>query len=272
MTSDYHFRLHYRPGQTLSRESLDALKKEIHALGSACLHPLPLYQVFSPDPTAFDDKIIITAHQRIGDQKRLIAFTSAVLLDLNIEGVDDPVVHGGLTVIDPSQRQHGLPVQLFARLYVDLLQRYDRKIIWSTSISELPRTLVHFYTFVKDVYPSPDLPIPSEIQLKIARTISEHHRSKMLIASSAIFEEDTFVFRGSNSAEEAKCFRKKPNDKSYLHLNKVANEFYRDRLREDMGDEVLQVGCMELEHALKGLQGERFQKYREEAEKGLFKL
>lgn len=267
MAIGYDFTLYYRPGLTLSKEDLRILSKEIHRLGSVCLDPLPLYQVFSLDPAAFDDKVIVTAHQTVGLERQLVGFTSAVILNLNIDGIEDPVIHGGLTVIDPLNRQNGLPVQLFARLFMDTVKRYRRRV-WLTSISELPKTLVHFYTFVQNLYPSPDLEIPSKTHLMIAKNISDNHRSKMLISSSAIFEEDTFVFRGSNSADDARCFRKNLKDPGSLHLNKVANEFYQGLLRDSQGDEVLQVGYIEWEHVQRYLKMERFRDYNTEIQKG----
>ena len=148
----YLFQLYHRPGLSLGEDELATLKKELHTLGSTCLKPLPNYQVFSSSPDAFNDKIIVTAYTKNGSQKRLVGFTSAVLLEINIEHVKHPVLHGGLTLVAPSDRQSGLPVQMFRRLFGEVVERYDDRV-WVTSVSEMPRMLVHFCNFRPECVP-----------------------------------------------------------------------------------------------------------------------
>jgi hypothetical protein len=189
--------------------------------------------------------------------RQLAGFTSAVLFDTHIAGIKDPVLHSGLTVIAPSKRHSSLLILLFARLFVDTVARYGRRV-WITNLLEVPSALVHIYTFAQSVYPSPDLSTPSEKHAKIARIISEKYRSKMHIASSATFEEANFVFRGSNTDEDAEYFRKDVNNPKYWHLNRTANDFYRNLFRVMEGGEVLQVGFLDPEHIRQLKRKERF--------------
>jgi hypothetical protein len=87
---------------------------------------------------------------------------------------------------------------------------------------------------------------PSETHLRIAKEIDKGHRDKMLIAGTAVFEEDTFVFRGSNATEEGVYFMKDLDDKRFWHRDSQQNDFFRALLRKGRGDEVLQIAFFSL--------------------------
>ncbi|KAK4938075.1 hypothetical protein LTR10_021396 [Elasticomyces elasticus] len=255
---DYHYELLRQPGLHLSNHEQASLKQDLRSLGTLCLHPLPNYQVFSDDPGSFDDKIVVTAHRINGTKRQLVGFVATVLLDISFEGVESPVLHGGLTVVHPAHRQQGLPVALFARCFVDAVTCREGTI-WVTNLSGLPRTLSHFYAFVDNVFPAPSRRTPSPEHVQVARTIAERHRSKLLIASSATFDEGSFTFRGSNASEEALAFRKSEDDASFAHANKTASDFYHSLLRDGSGDEVLQVGTISRTHLMQFLEQKRFE-------------
>jgi hypothetical protein len=261
----YQLELYQQPGLHLPKADAQKLRKELLVLGSICLKPLPDYQVFSSDPAALDDKIIVTAHVSIGDERRLVGFTSAVVLDLQLVEVEGPVLHGGLTVIEQSHRKNGLVVQLWARLFVDIVSRQQKRI-WITNLSGLPSMLAVFNNFTQNTYPSPKHPVPTKIHQEIAQAVSFMHRSKMLIASSALFDSKNFVFRGSNDFEKGRCFRKSNSVRQNgSPMSDTAHEYYADLVQEDEGDEVLQVGIIEWEQVKCMIQLGRFNSYREAA-------
>jgi hypothetical protein len=250
------FMLHDRPGLYFNEEEKAKFVEELRALASLSLSPLPNYQCFSSSPDSLNDKIIITAHQkserndgsdRTAVKGDLVAFTSAVMLQIHgLEYAREEVFHTGLTVVDPSIRRQGLLVQLFMRLLLHICaEKEPTDRVWVTSLAEIPNSLVHVATFMAEVFPSPQVLRPSGMHLLIARAIAKEHRNKMLISPTAVFDEENFVFQGSNDTEEGRVFLKDADDPQYWHRNKAANDYYRSLLR-NKGDEVLQVsniGC-----------------------------
>jgi len=205
------FTIHDRPGLRSTPSANLTLVAELRALASLSLDPVPDYQCFSRSSSALDDKIVITAHRKgerdDREKGQLVAFTSAVMLQ--IEDLDAEVFHTGLTIVHPSIRRQGLLVQLFMRLLIHINSDCSpEQRIWITSLAEIPNSLVHVATFMAEVFPSPSVQEPSETHLLIARAVNKVHRKKMLIAPGAVFNEENFVFRGSNDSEEGRVFQK----------------------------------------------------------------
>jgi len=80
----------------------------------------------------------------------------------------------------------------------------------------------------------------------------------MAISPAAEFDEEAFVFRGSNDWEGGRAFMKDVDDERYWHRDRVLNEYYRWLFRKNRGDEVLQVAWLDPEHIRKMLEMERF--------------
>jgi hypothetical protein len=239
------FTIHDRPGSAYAPSKTAELVDELRNFASISLSPLPNYQIFSNA----DDKIVITAHTKKinGDGSigwELIAFTSAVIIVVpELPEAEKDVIHTGLTVIAPEYRRKGMLVQLFTRLIVHAYSsRPCNSRLWVTSLAEVPNSLVHISKFFSDVYPSPYKASPEEMHLLIARVIDREHRDKMLISPAAVFDEQSFVFKGSLGGNDGQggAFIKNVDDPQFWHRDKVANDFYR-RLLKDEGDEVLQV-------------------------------
>jgi hypothetical protein len=240
------FTVYDRPGLENSPAENSSLVEELKRLASLSLNPLPNYQCFSSASNALDDKVIVTAHSKVRNDNgtsgkgSLIAFTSAVLL--KVVGLDGgEVFHTGLTVVDPLVRRQGLLVQLFSQLILHVYSsRSTEDRIWITSLAEIPNSLVHVAIFMANVFPSPFLSSPNATHLLIARSIDKEHRKKMLISPNAVFDEEHFVFKGSNDSEEGNVFLKNADDPQYWHRNRELNDYYRSLL-QNKGDEVLQV-------------------------------
>lgn len=236
----YEFEVLDRPGMTQSKEDISMLKSRLCQLGHLCFNPLPNYQVFeNPSRTSFQDKILVLAKQN----GETVAFLSAVILP--ISGMEDPVVHTGLTVIHPSYRKSGIIHRLFAALVLYIFSKYPNGL-WLSTLSGIVTSLGHIATYTSDVFPSPqwndEYPSgqPSDTHLHIAREINAKHRQKMLIAPEAQFDESAFVFRtlkptlvASSPVDAASVLRQN-------HRNPTLTRFYRGLLR-DPGDEVLQI-------------------------------
>ncbi|KAI0130574.1 hypothetical protein BJ170DRAFT_706823 [Xylariales sp. AK1849] len=259
MSSIYETELLHRPGRKLSVSAQKVLQASLLKLGSQCLNPLPDYQVFSTNLSeAFDDKILVLA--RYGD--RVIAFVSAVII--RIPQLQCPVIHSGLTVIHPEHRRSAGVIQLlFGNLFLHVLCEYPGGV-WITTLAEVISSLVHMSKYAINVFPSPHkeqhCPVaePGSIHITIAREISKSYRAKMLISPEAKFDEQSFVFRGSNDHPGGRAFMKDVDDPTHWHRDQETSKFYRKLFRKDRGDEVLQVGFLDPKHVREVATGERF--------------
>ncbi|KZP04812.1 hypothetical protein FIBSPDRAFT_878115 [Athelia psychrophila] len=251
--SSYKYTVHYCPGKILGNEDLSALKDELRGLGVQCLTPLPNYQVFSDSPNALDDKIIITAHDKTST---LIAFTSAVLIP--VEGLQDPIVHTGLTCIAPHARRQNLVVELMMRLFYHHFTLYPRKC-GVTTFANVAGSLVSAAIHTHDAFPSPAVAKPSAAHLQVVREISKRHRHKMHISSSAVLDEDTFIFHGAYDAADGQGFVRDLEDKRYWHTNAEMTQYYLGLLGGRGSDAILQVGWLSPEHLRKVLEAKKFE-------------
>ncbi|EPE36479.1 hypothetical protein GLAREA_08642 [Glarea lozoyensis ATCC 20868] len=232
---DIEFAVHHKPGLTYSPLKTVELVNELRQFASLSINPLPKYQIF----TNADDKVVVTAHIKKATSdgteiRELVAFTSAVLIMIpGLPQGERELLHTGLTVISPELRRKGMLVQLFTRLIVHVYSsRPINSRLWITSLAEVPNSLAHIAAYFSEVFPSPSKTSPSTTDLLIARTISQQHRSKMLISPTAVLDEENFVFKGSNGTYgwPGEVFKKDVNDTQYWHRNRVFNDFYRELL------------------------------------------
>jgi hypothetical protein len=264
------------PVRELSETELESLHSELIALGRVCLDPLPHYQVFSDAPACFVDTIIVTVRRAsppTGDngaspaKGALVGFTSA--LYLHVPGIEDFVIHTGLTCVHPSaRRRHNLIPNIFTTLFLHGLSESPTGGLWITTVAEVASSLVHIAKYCKSVYPSPSVARPSGTHLRIARHVVESNAraQQMAIAPTAVWDEDRFVIRGSNNWDVGSCFKKDPENSQYWHRDTDLNEFYRSLLSRDTGDEVLQVAFVDQAHAMKLMEREKFVSHKGEAE------
>ncbi|WQF75286.1 hypothetical protein CDEST_00300 [Colletotrichum destructivum] len=258
MYQTYDIEVLDHPGLSMSLAEKTTLQDSLCKLGALCLNPLPKYQVFDTTScNALDDKIIVIARQN-GEP---VAFLSTIWLP--ITALDTPLLHSGLTVIHPAHQKTGVNLDLFANLFLHLIKEHPGGF-WMSTLAEVISSLVHVSKYTTRVFPSPEwsnqhpLGLPSEVHVAIAREISEKHRDKMLISPSAIFDEDVFVFRGSNDSDQGEAFQKDADNERYWHRDREASCFYRKLLRRNKGDEILQISFLDPTHLANHMRSQRF--------------
>lgn len=242
----------FRPGRKMGDEPLAALHEEICAVAMTCFDgPLPDYQCLRGTREEYADKIITLARREDG---RLDGFCSAVLLD--VEGVGE-VLHTGLTCVRPDARSGGLTHKLLSKVVFTYLLRYHPVgRTWVTNcacvLSSLGNIALHF----DEVYPAPESAgaTPSEVHLRIARAIDAHYRDKIYIDAGARLNTETFVFEGSVPLT---VFQKDAGDERFHHRNAEINDFYKNLMVWERGDEVLQIGHFSIMTGLRYILGRK---------------
>ncbi|KAH7036819.1 hypothetical protein B0J12DRAFT_765279 [Macrophomina phaseolina] len=245
------FRFYDKPGLWMTPAAQHALRQTLLHIAATSLRPVPDYQCLSSAPDALDDKLIVVAHAGDPATTPAIAFTSAFFIAVSALAPPRPVLHTGLTVVDPAHRRRGVVMQLFAQVAARVFPRYGRDGLWVTCLAEVPSSLGLVTQYLEAVFPSPEAAPgpPPETHRAIARAVSEGERARMLISPGAVLDEERFVFRGSNDWSEGECFKKDPRDERWLHREPEWNRFFSDMLKAGSGDEVLQVGFCSRERA-----------------------
>lgn len=235
----YDVRFLYRPGRKLDDAKLQKLVSELRHVARSCFEDVPAYQCLTGDREELAQNVLTCAWRPDGT---MAGFCSAVILP--VPGVGD-VLHLGLTCVHPSDRGSGLTHKLTSALTLQyILRRSPFGKQWVTNcacvLSSLGNVALHF----EQVYPSPFVRgEPTEAHRRIAEEVDIHHRSRMFVAPEVEFDRERFVFRGS---VRDTVFQKSPDDTRYHHRNGRLNDFYRQYMDIDSGDEVLQVGWVNL--------------------------
>lgn len=234
--NQYRYQFLYRPGLHLAEEDLRHLVSSMRDVASSCFKEIPEYQAMTGSRDELADTVIAAAWRSDGT---MAGFCSTVIL--NVAGVGD-VQHLGLTCVRPRERSNGLTHILTHKAVAGYLMRHKPVIgkLWVSNCAAVLSSLVNVSLHFEQVYPSPFTATRlTENHRIIAAAIDRHYRDKIYIHRDATFDTDAFVFRGS---VKGTMFQKSSGETCYYHRNHDLNEFYKNRMIFDNGDEVLQVG------------------------------
>jgi len=235
----FRYEITSRPWLRWSETERRSRVAQLRELGALCLEPFPEYQLFLGTQEELSDKLLIEAR---GPDLSLAGFCSAVLLD--VPGVGE-VFHLGLTCVHPRARGTALTHSLSSRLVLRyLLQRPPWRRVYVTNVAAVMSSLGSFALNLAGAYPAPSFkgPVPGAY-LEIARAFDRRYRAKAHVQPEAHWDEAAFVFRGSGRGT---AFQKDADDTRLHHRDPELNRFYRQRLRFEDGDEMLQVGTISL--------------------------
>jgi len=231
----YRMQFLFRPGMYMGNRQLLVLKEQLREVASTCFAEIPSYQCLLGTRDEFADKVLALAWAPDG---HLAGFCSMLLL--KVDGVGE-VVHLGLTCVRPEDRSSGLTHRLTSKALTGYLMRcHPVGKLWVTNCAAVLSSLGNVAMHFEGVFPSPNGPEePTEVHLRIAKTVNEYYRDKIYIRHEAQFDEHQFVFRGS---VEETVFQKSEEDGRFHHRDEHLNDFYRSLMQFEHGDEVLQVG------------------------------
>ena len=232
------YRQYFYPGSTLNDLELNSLVSELRSVAKICLNGVPNYQVMTGKREDLKKVLLIVALV----DNRIVGFSSA--LHLKVPGVGD-VFHTGLTCVDPSVRGKRLTHKLVSGLLTSfIIKKSPFSTLWVSNCACVISSLGNIAMYFQDIYPSPKGPEkPTLNHLKIAKYINENCRDLIAINKDANFNEQKFVFEGS---VEGTCFQKNEGDDQYNHRDPVITNYYKSLMNFSRGDEVLQIGQINL--------------------------
>lgn len=232
------------PGRSLDQDGLDRLIEDLRGIASKTLARESLtYGVFSGDRETLD-RAIITIVSEAGSG-RPIAFNALSTLQTPLDGEMVTVTHLGLVMVDPDARGQGLSWVLYGLTALVVFARGGLRPRWVSNVTQVPAVVGMVTDNFADVFPSPQ---PDSRQsfahVQLARGIMTSHRKVFGVGADAEFDAARFVI--TNAYTGGSDALKKSFDEAQKHRDEIYNSYCRRELDYDRGDDVLQLGRIDL--------------------------
>lgn len=247
---DHSVRILEYPGLWMPSDDRQALVDNLRQIAAKTLPSGALtYGVFSDDHARLSDSIITLVTSRHDGAP--VAFNALARMDIDMGHRTEPVLHLGLVLIDPGQQSRGLSWVLYGLTCVLMLLRNGMRPLWLSNVTQVPAVVGLVSTGFARVFPAPDQPNEGRRTLPhllIARRIMAHHRHVFGVGPEAGFDEDRFVITNAytgGSDDLKKSFEAAPK-----HREAVFNDYCATTLDYARGDDVLQLGQIDLATAL----------------------
>ncbi|MCA1457394.1 hypothetical protein I6F35_30085 [Bradyrhizobium sp. BRP22] len=243
-----------RPGASLAPAELDALVAQLRAVAAKTLPQQSLtYGIFSGEPERLARAIVTLICEE--ESGRPIAFNALSVMEVELDGAPIEVTHLGLVMVDPDVRGQGLSWVLYGLTALVLFARDGLRPKWISNVTQVPAVVGMVCETFSDVYPSPLSDVRrSFAHLQLARAIMAHHRAVFGVGAEAGFDDERFVI--TNAYTGGSDALKKSFDVAPKHRNESYNEFCARELDYARGDDVLQIGRIDLAGARRYLMSE----------------
>ncbi|SLN32485.1 hypothetical protein RUM8411_01366 [Ruegeria meonggei] len=246
----YAVRIVERPGLWMQPSELDKLVADLRQVASKTLPAGELsYGVFAGDRDRLGQSVITLVTRR-ADQTP-VAFNALALMDVDLGHRSEQVLHLGLVMVDPSLRSQGLSWVLYGLTCVLMLFRNGMRPLWISNVTQVPAVVGLVGTGFARVFPTPEGGVQNRrslLHLLLGRGIMRQHRNVFGVGDEAGFDEDRFVI--TNAYTGGSDHLKKTLAEAPKHRDQAVNDFCRDQLDYDRGDDILQLGQMDTPTAL----------------------
>jgi len=242
------------PGSSLPEAELDTLVSQLRTVAAKTLPQESLtYGIFSGEPERLSRAVVtLICEEETG---RPIAFNALSVMDVELDGEPVQVTHLGLVMVDPDVRGQGLSWVLYGLTALVLFARDGLRPKWISNVTQVPAVVGMVSDTFSDVFPSP---LPGARQsfahLQLARRIMRDHRAVFGVGEEAGFDEARFII--TNSYTGGSDALKKMFEVAPKHRNEAYNDFCARELDYARGDDVLQLGRIDLAGARRYLLSE----------------
>lgn len=239
---DYVVRIVERPGLWMEAAALGALSDQLRSIAARTLDAGSLtYGVFSGDKSRMGAVIITLVCRRDGTP---VAFNALAVMTL--EGTPHPVevLHLGLVMVDPDERSKNLSWVLYGLTCFLIFFRRQFRPVWISNVTQVPAVVGMVSQMFSDVWPGPDQGRRTLNHLLMARRIMDTQRHVFGVGEAAGFDEEQFVITDAYTGGSDDL--KKNWDTAPKHRDERYNTFCANALDYERGDDVLQLGRMDL--------------------------
>jgi len=235
-------RIMERPGLWMSDQALADLTADLRRVASKTLADGALtYGVFAGDRDRMKETIITLVSLRDGTP---IAFNALAVMAVDTQPDATDVLHLGLVMVDPDQRSGGLSWVLYGLTCFLLFVRNQFRPLWISNVTQVPAVVGMVSEMFSDIWPKPQAERRTLTHVMLARRIMDHHRFVFGVGEDAGFDEERFVI--TNAYTGGSDDLKKTWDAAPKHRDDVYNAFCKTELDYARGDDVLQLGRMDM--------------------------
>ena len=232
-------RLVERPGLWMSEAEQRAIVEDVRQVVVAGVGPAGLGYGVIADPETLKRAIVTVIYSEHTGQP--VAFNALHVLECELRGRTEEVLHLGLVMIDPAYRQAGLTGALYGITCFLLCARGQMRPFWITSVTQVPLIFGIVGEFVEDVFPTPGTGARrSFAHLQLARQLTTNYRHVYGVGPEAEFDEEKFILRNAYTGGSDNL--KKSFDEAPKHRDEAANAMCRTQLDYARGDDFVQVG------------------------------
>jgi hypothetical protein len=232
------------PGLSLPQAELDALVTQLRTVAAKTLPQEELsYGIFSGDAERLSRAVVTLISEE--ETGRPIAFNALSVMGVVLDGQPTEVTHLGLVMVDPDVRGQGLSWVLYGLTALVLFARDGMRPKWISNVTQVPAVVGMVGDTFSDVFPSPQPGArQSFAHLQLARGIMASHRAVFGVGGEAGFYEARSVI--TNAYTGGSDALKKTFDIAPKHRNAIYNDFCARELDYARGDDVLQLGRLDL--------------------------
>lgn len=243
----FRLRIVERPGLSLAPSELERVCADLRAVASRTLPAGELtYGVLGGDPERLANAVVTVIYDRASGEP--VAFNALSLLDATLAGRPVEVLHLGLVMVDPAVRGAGLSEMLYGLTCVLLFVRRQCRPVWLSNVTQVPAVVGMVSETFADVFPTPARRAEGDFAHRIlARQIMARWRHAFGVGADATFDERRFVIQNAytgGSDDLKKTFEAAPK-----HRIETYNAMCREALDYDRGDDLLQIGQINMEAA-----------------------
>ena len=237
-----------RPGQQLSPADLAQLLADLRVVAGKTLNEDELnYGVLGGDQARLKACVITVIYQADSPKgpRRPIAFNVLSLLDVTLANRPTQVMHLGLVMVDPEVRGHGLSAMLYGLTCVLMFLTGQGRPMWISNVTQVPAVAGMVAETFSSVFPSPRPDARRSFEhLTLGRQIMAHHRSAFGVGDEAGFDEGRFVI--TNAYTGGSEALKKSFEQAAPHRQQRYNDFCRQQLDYERGDDLIQIGRIDM--------------------------
>ena len=238
----FSVRIVERPGLWMTPDQISDLSAALRSIATRTLDAGSLtYGVFAGDRAVLENVIITLVSTRDG---KPVAFNALAVMELGTAPQPTEVLHLGLVMVDPDVRSQNLSWVLYGLTCFLIFFRRQFRPVWVSNVTQVPAVVGMVSQMFSGVWPGPDAGRRTLTHLLLARQIMATHRGVFGVGPDAGFDEDLFIITDAYTGGSDDL--KKTWDTAPKHREARFNDFCAAMLDYDRGDDVLQLGQMDL--------------------------